>query len=69
MKNAPPLMYYIPDFINEEDEKNLAKAIESESKWQLSDFFKQDWGRVCNPNGEVVLDGGDLPDVLFLLNC
>lgn len=64
---AHTVMYYFPDFISVEDEKRLLETIESapKSKWDQTEFFKQDWGRVYHSDGRVRLDGGEMPDVSF----
>jgi len=63
LKNAPPTMYYIPDFLSKAEETELIRNIESTpSKWYVNECYKMDWGRVHHPDGRVFRDGGDMPD-------
>lgn len=55
--DAPPTVYYIPDFISEEEEAYLLKQVYSspKPKWtQLSGRRLQNWGGLPHPKGMLV---------------
>uniref|UniRef100_A0A8C6TAT3 AlkB homolog 6 n=1 Tax=Neogobius melanostomus TaxID=47308 RepID=A0A8C6TAT3_9GOBI len=54
--SAPPLVYYIPDFITEEEESYLLEQVykSPKTKWtQLSGRRLQNWGGLPHPKGMV----------------
>lgn len=64
VKNAPSTIYYIPDFISQEEEQMLKSKVyrAPRTKWTvLSHRRLQNWGGLPGPNGMV---GEDLPDWL-----
>lgn len=57
VNDAPPTVYYIPDFISEEEEAYLLKQVYSspKPKWtQLSGRRLQNWGGLPHPKGMLV---------------
>lgn len=56
LKDAPPSIYYIPDFINKEEEDFLLNKVYSapKPKWtQLAHRRLQNWGGLPHPKGMV----------------
>ncbi|XP_071777794.1 putative RNA/DNA demethylase ALKBH6 [Centroberyx gerrardi] len=54
LKDAPPTVYYIPDFISEEEEAYLLQQVykSPRTKWtQLSGRRLQNWGGLPHPKG------------------
>lgn len=54
--DAPPTIYYEPNFINEEEEKRLIESVYSapKPKWQqLSNRRLQNWGGLPHPKGMI----------------
>ncbi|XP_029967542.1 putative RNA/DNA demethylase ALKBH6 [Salarias fasciatus] len=65
LTDAPPTVYYIPDFISEEEEAYLLQQVykSPKIKWtQLSGRRLQNWGGLPHPRGMV---GERLPDWLL----
>ncbi|XP_025832653.1 alpha-ketoglutarate-dependent dioxygenase alkB homolog 6 [Agrilus planipennis] len=59
IKNIPPTVYYIPDFITPEEEQHILKNVYSvpKPKWtSLSHRRLQDYGGVPHKNGMIVED-------------
>ncbi|XP_078671529.1 putative RNA/DNA demethylase ALKBH6 isoform X1 [Branchiostoma floridae x Branchiostoma belcheri] len=57
VQNVPPVAYYIPDFITEEEETYLLSKVYAapKPKWtQLSNRRLQNWGGLPHPKGMVV---------------
>ncbi|XP_021479542.1 alpha-ketoglutarate-dependent dioxygenase alkB homolog 6 isoform X2 [Oncorhynchus mykiss] len=62
---APPTVYYIPDFITEDEESQLLQQVYKapKTKWtQLSNRRLQNWGGLPRPKGML---GEKLPDWLL----
>ncbi|XP_055732442.1 alpha-ketoglutarate-dependent dioxygenase alkB homolog 6 isoform X2 [Salvelinus fontinalis] len=62
---APPTVYYIPDFITEDEESQLSQQVYKapKTKWtQLSNRRLQNWGGLPRPKGML---GEKLPDWLL----
>ncbi|KAK6322574.1 alpha-ketoglutarate-dependent dioxygenase alkB homolog 6 isoform X1 [Coregonus clupeaformis] len=65
VKDAPPTVYYIPDFITEDEEAHLLQQVYKapKTKWtQLSNRRLQNWGGLPRPKGML---GEQLPDWLL----
>ncbi|XP_029483155.1 alpha-ketoglutarate-dependent dioxygenase alkB homolog 6 [Oncorhynchus nerka] len=65
VKDAPPTVYYIPDFITEDEESQLLQQVYKapKTKWtQLSNRRLQNWGGLPRPKGML---GEKLPDWLL----
>ncbi|XP_055732434.1 alpha-ketoglutarate-dependent dioxygenase alkB homolog 6 isoform X1 [Salvelinus fontinalis] len=65
VKDAPPTVYYIPDFITEDEESQLSQQVYKapKTKWtQLSNRRLQNWGGLPRPKGML---GEKLPDWLL----
>ncbi|KAL0994647.1 hypothetical protein UPYG_G00125310 [Umbra pygmaea] len=64
VNDAPPTVYYIPDFITENEEEHLLQQVykATKTKWtQLSNRRLQNWGGLPQPKGML---GEKLPDWL-----
>ncbi|XP_072301400.1 alpha-ketoglutarate-dependent dioxygenase alkB homolog 6 [Eucyclogobius newberryi] len=56
VSSAPPVVYYIPDFITEEEESHLLRRVyeSPKTKWtQLSGRRLQNWGGLPHPKGMI----------------
>ncbi|RZF37105.1 hypothetical protein LSTR_LSTR013801 [Laodelphax striatellus] len=56
MKNVPDTVYYIPNFISEEEETNIVNKVSNSPlpKWtQLSNRRLQNWGGIPHPKGMI----------------
>ncbi|XP_024287855.1 alpha-ketoglutarate-dependent dioxygenase alkB homolog 6 isoform X1 [Oncorhynchus tshawytscha] len=65
VRDAPPTVYYIPDFITEDEESQLLQQVYKapKTKWtQLSNRRLQNWGGLPRPKGML---GEKLPDWLL----
>lgn len=59
VEQAPPLIYYVPDFISKEEEEYLLRQVFNapKPKWtQLSGRKLQNWGGLPHPGGWSLSD-------------
>ena len=64
----PPLAFYIPNFITEEEEKEIIKLVSKTPlpKWtHLSHRRLQNWGGIPHPKGMIA---EEIPSVSLVLN-
>lgn len=63
VKEVPPLVYYVPNFITDEEEQDIIKHVNNVPlpKWtQLSHRRLQNWGGIPHPKGMIA---EEIPDV------